>query len=460
MNSEEKYTQKISVFEKAAILTSGLGNFPLFALMSSFLTYFYTNVIGLDPGAIGIILLISRLLDGVSDIIFGNIIDKTRTSKGVCRPWIFRCAFLIALAIVMLFTVPNGSTGLKLAYVFITYNLSSVVIYTISTTAVVSLPTYITRNPRQQTLLYALNNFGVGIANVTITTFTLKFVRYFGNDQKAWIIVVCIYAILSACFLFYTGAASKEYVDPDEVSKGKAKESLAVSLKCSLQNKYWFLMLGIIILGVGVFGTSLQMHTYYAQYILGNVELAGKMNSAYTIPSLFVGFLIVSFGQYVNRKKAVIGSCALQLVGCVLIVFAPTSMPILIFASVIKGIGYGGVMGFKNAMLAASIEYGQWKTGVRSQAIFMAANGFGQKVGGGIITAAIGGIMSLTGFNGMAESLSTQALGGIRSHYIFMPIILTVLELIFIMMYDLDKKYDGIIKDLAEGKTAISQQSE
>lgn len=96
MNSEEKYTQKISVFEKAAILTSGLGNFPLFALMSSFLTYFYTNVIGLDPGAIGIILLISRLLDGVSDIIFGNIIDKTRTSKGVCRPWIFRCAFLIS----------------------------------------------------------------------------------------------------------------------------------------------------------------------------------------------------------------------------------------------------------------------------------------------------------------------------------------------------------------------------
>ena len=144
MNNEEKYTQKISVFEKAAILTSGLGNFPLFALMSSFLTYFYTNVIGLDPGIIGMILLISRLLDGVSDIIFGNIIDKTRTSKGVCRPWIFRCAFLIALAIVMLFTVPNGSTGLKLAYVFITYNLSSVVIYTISTTAVVSLPTYIT----------------------------------------------------------------------------------------------------------------------------------------------------------------------------------------------------------------------------------------------------------------------------------------------------------------------------
>lgn len=90
----------------------------------------------------------------------------------------------------------------------------------------------------------------------------------------------------------------------------------------------------------------------------------------------------------------------------------------------------------------------------------MAANGFGQKVGGGIITAVIGGIMSLTGFNGMAESLSTQALGGIRSLYILMPIILTVLELIFIMMYDLDKKYDGIMKDLAEGKTAISQQSE
>lgn len=457
MSNNSGYKQKISVFEKAAIFTSGLGNFPLFAITSSFLTYFYTNVIGLDPGAVGMILLASKIFDGVSDVILGNVIDKTRTPKGVCRPWILRCAVLIAFAMLMLFTVPNGSAAVKLVYVAITYNVSSTLIYTISTIAVLSLPTYMTRDPKQQTLLYALNNFGVGVANVTVTSFTLKLVGHFGNDQKAWIIVACIYAVLSMCFLFYTGSASKEHVDPDEVSKGKAKEPLSVSLKCCLQNKYWFLMLGIIVLSVGVFATSLQMHTYYAQYVLGDINLAGKLNSAYTMPLLIVGFILVPISQHVDRKKAVVLAGITQLVGCVLVALFPTSMPVLMIASAIKGTGYGFVMGFKNSMVAASIEYGQWKTGIRTQAIFMAANGFGQKVGNGVISALIGGIMSLTGFNGMAQNISASALSGISNIYLFMPIILTVLELICIALYDLDKKYDAIMADLAEGKYAASR---
>mgnify|MGYP000227625619 CR=1 FL=1 len=88
---ETKYKEKIGIGEKIAFMLGGMGGVPLFALISSFLVYFYTNVIGLDAGLIGGIILVSKIFDGVSDLIFGSIIDKTRTKYGVCRPWVEDC---------------------------------------------------------------------------------------------------------------------------------------------------------------------------------------------------------------------------------------------------------------------------------------------------------------------------------------------------------------------------------
>lgn len=63
-----------------------MGGSPIFLIISSYLVYFHTNVVGLNAGVIGTIMLVSRALDGVSDLVFGNVIDKTRTKMGVCRP--------------------------------------------------------------------------------------------------------------------------------------------------------------------------------------------------------------------------------------------------------------------------------------------------------------------------------------------------------------------------------------
>ena len=76
---ETKYKEKIGLGEKIAYMLGGMGGVPLFAIISSFLVYFYTNVIGLNPGIVGGIILISKIFDGISDLILGNIIDKTRS---------------------------------------------------------------------------------------------------------------------------------------------------------------------------------------------------------------------------------------------------------------------------------------------------------------------------------------------------------------------------------------------
>ena len=160
---ETKYKEKIGVGEKFAFMLGGMGGVPLFALISSFLVYFYTNVVGLDAGAIGAIILASKIFDGVSDLIFGSIIDKTRTKYGVCRPWILRIAFFGAIGILTLFTVPSVGTTGQLVYVFLSYNISQTIIYTIMQLAVISLPTYMTRDTVQRTGLFVWSSIGQSV---------------------------------------------------------------------------------------------------------------------------------------------------------------------------------------------------------------------------------------------------------------------------------------------------------
>lgn len=450
---ETKYKEKIGIGEKFAFMLGGMGGVPLFALISSFLVYFYTNVVGLDAGMIGGIILVSKIFDGVSDLAFGSIIDKTRTKYGVCRPWILRIAFFGAIGILTLFTVPPVGTMGQLIYVFLSYNISQTVIYTIMQLAVISLPTYMTRDTVQRTGLFVWSSIGQSIMTIIISSVTLGIVTKLGGDQKAWIIAACIYSVLSAVFLFVTGFVCKERVNPDEiVGEKEAKVPFFTVLKSILQNKYWFEILGIVIVGAGAYVASLQMHTYYAQYILGDVNLASVMNMAYTMPLLICGFLLLPLSQKFGKRTIMLSGIGIQLLGCILIVLVPTSMPVILGATVMKSIGQSCAATMYQPMLADAIEYGQWKTGIRSQAALMGANGAGQKVGQGLVTALLGGIMSVAGFSGTAAVQSAKAIGSVSGLFLFVPLVFTVIEFAIAFIYDLDKKYDTIMKDLEERK--------
>lgn len=457
MSKNNIYTEQIGITEKIGLMLGGMGNIPLFALISGFLVYFYTNVIGLNPGAIGVIMLVSKVFDGISDLLLGNLIDKTRTMKGVCRPWILRIAVLVGVGIVMLFTVPDIGTAGKLVYVFISYNVSQTLIYTISTLAVTSLPTYMTRDTFQQTGLYAWNNIGVGIMTTVVTGITLQFVGRLGGTQKSWILVGCVYAAVSILCLLGIGNICKERVNPDTIVSRENEVPFWDSVKSILKNKYWFYVLGMVVTGVGIYAASLQMHTYYSQYILGDLAIAGKLNSAYTMPMLFVGVLLVPISKYFSSKTIMLTGTVIQIAACLLIVAMPRNVPALMFASTLKGVGQSCGTAMFLPMLGATIEYGQWKTGIRSQAMMIAANGTGQKIGGGLISVILGGIMAAVGFDGMAASQSAQTLKGITGLFLYMPVILVFLKLVLVLLYDLDKKNETIMMELQERcKTEMS----
>ena len=335
-------------------------------------------------------------------------------------------------------------------YVFISYNVSQTIIYTIMLLALTSLPTYMTRNSTQRSGLFVWSSIGQSVMTVIVSGITLNLVNGLGGNQRAWILAAVIYAVLGAVLLFGTGSLCKENVNPDEIVKEGAKVPFFTVIKSILKNKYWFEILGIVIVGAGVYVASLQMHTYYAQYILGDVELAGTMNMAYTLPLVFMGFVLLPLVKHFQKRTIMMGGVIVQLLGCILIVVFPSSLPVILAATAMKGIGQSCGATMYLPMLGDSIEYGHWKTGIRSQAALMGANGAGQKIGQGVVTAILGGIMASAGFDGAALEQSSQAIGSISNLFLFIPLILTVLELVIVFIYDLDKHYPQIMKELME----------
>ena len=167
--------------EKFAFGCGDLASNIIYSAMSTFLLFYYTDVVGVSAAAVGTIMLISRLLDGVSDLIMGVIIDRTKSPYGKARPWILRMMIPYALGAALLFSVPvSWSMTAKLAYIFISYNLVFTVIFTAINLPYATLNAMITQDQYQRSVLNIFRMLLATVGTLFITTFTLPVVKFFG----------------------------------------------------------------------------------------------------------------------------------------------------------------------------------------------------------------------------------------------------------------------------------------
>lgn len=206
-------TGKLSVGEKVAYGFGDVACNVVFALTMSLATYFYTNVIGMSAALVGTILLISRIFDGVSDVIMGIIVDKTKSRFGKARPWVLWMTIPYGLSAVLMFMVPaNATTMVQAIYVFVTYNFAVTVVYTALNLPYGALAAMMTRNQNERSLLNVFRMSMAPAGNLIVTALTLPFINRMGGDQKAWITVTVIYAVIAMILLLVCFFGCKERV--------------------------------------------------------------------------------------------------------------------------------------------------------------------------------------------------------------------------------------------------------
>ena len=445
-----KYVENISVSEKIAYGGGDLASNLILVLTSTFVTFFYTDALGLNAAIIGSIMMFSRFADGFTDIFMGYVMDRVRTKHGKARPWLLWLAVPISVATILVFLVPNIGEAGKYVYVTITYNLVTTFLYTMINIPYGALTSLMSRDQNQRTVINIFRMFMAQIGSLIINACTLPFINALGGSgsQKSWIIVSVIYGVIAAALFLTCFAKTKERVQVSMEQKEDIR--LEESFKLIMKNNYWLLIVGIWV--SMAFGMSLNMSvgTYYAKYVLGNENVAGFLSALSILPVIvFTPAIVPLSKKYGKRNVAFVGSF-IYMAGQVLMLVSPESAAWLLICSLIKGVGNAAIVGTLFAMVADTIEYGQWKTGKRVEGMLYSSTTFGAKVGMGIGGAVALGIIGAAGYDGLAAVQTEAAIYAIKQVYLVLPIPFLVLIPIFYGFYKLDKIYPKVMEDLEE----------
>ncbi len=206
----------------------------VFGMIGTLLTMFYTDYALITAGTIGIIMLVSRIFDGFSDVIMGIIVEKTHSRFGKARPWLLWMSIPFCLSAVLLFTVPGvgvkGDPWYKVLYVFITYNFCTTVCYTAINLPYGTLSTLMTDKSYQRDML---GNVRMGLSplgKIIAVVATLPLVKLMGNNQMAWAKTMSIWATVAFILLLMNFLFCKETIGVDKKnaipSKNRAIEKI------------------------------------------------------------------------------------------------------------------------------------------------------------------------------------------------------------------------------------------
>ena len=215
--------------------TGNFANNIIFLMVGTYITYFYTNILGISPAMAGTIFMVARLVDAFTDPLMGIIVDRTNTKIGKYRPWIIAGAPFLGIMFVLLFTAPNFSPVGKIAYAFVTYIIYSLA-WTIVQIPQLALPAILTNDLAKRTRIQSIFQAFGSIASLIISAWALPILDKLGgqDNASAWFKFTVIFGTISAV-IFILSAMSVKNVDVyDPEAKEKQSEKKAFSFKETL----------------------------------------------------------------------------------------------------------------------------------------------------------------------------------------------------------------------------------
>lgn len=443
----------------------GCGDFGcniIYTAMSAFLMIYYTDYVGVSSLAVGTIMMVSRVFDGISDIIMGVIVDRTRSRFGKARPWLLRMCIPFAVSGVLLFSVPVAwpSTP-KLVYVFITYNLVSSVIYTAINVPYSALNALMTQDPYERSVLSIYRNLLATAGTLTINTCTLPLVEYFGDNASAWTKTFCVLGLLAVVAFLINFFGTTERVRAASTEKDSTQNvPFGVGIRALFQNKYWIMMTGMLALFFLMYSVNGGATVFYAKDVLGDRDLVGTINGIFNLVQILGMFFIAMLVKKYGKRNVFAIGLVFDIAGMLILNFSAGSMLLIVVSSVIRGVGNACGGATMWAMVSDTIDYGEWKTGVRTEGLVNSACSFGYKIGNGIGSALLGLILELGGYVGEAAVQTVSAITSIKICFVWIPMGVYAAGLVIMQFYHLDKEFDGIMKDLKDraGRKAESNR--
>ena len=416
VQSKEEIVQRFvdERLPKRSVVGYGFGDFAnnlAFTLSTAFLLYYYTDVAGLSAAAVATMFFVVRLWDAVADILSGRLVDRTMTRMGKFRPFLLFGAVPLLFLSFLTFHVPGSlDTGAKLLYAYVTYAALGLV-YSMVNIPYGSLASAMTQSVRERAKLVSSRFFGGALGGIVLTYVIAPKIsalkarkdsispsEYHQQVQAIFTQTTLLFIVVGSAAFLLTFFLCREQVvrTQPRVSVKETWETLRHNRPLGyLCVASFFYLIGLFAVG----GAS----AYYAQYVMGDIKWLAPItlvNSGISIVAApFIPALVDKFG-----KKALFQWCGLfTVVGGVALFFTPAGAvaPALIFLGV-KGVGAALINTVMFGLEADTVEYGEWRSGKRSEgatyALFSFTRKITQSIGGALGAAALsfGGYLSAT----------------------------------------------------------------
>ena len=463
---EKKY---LKWYNKVGYGSGDIAGNVVYAFLTAFVMIYLTDTIGLNAGIVGTLIAVSKLLDGVSDVFFGSMIDRTKSKMGKARPWMFYGFFGCALTLFGVFAIPTniGKTA-QYAWFFIAYTLLNAVFYTANNIAYASLTSLVTKNSKERVEMGSFRfmfSFGT---NMLIQAITFDAVEALGGGAEGWRAIAIIYCIIGlvtntlSCFsvkelseeelregeevkeenkLSFTEDWSPAPEDMATSVKEENKLSFIETLKLLISNKYFLMICGIFIL-LQLRAAMVGVGTYYMTYVLLNQKLFGTFSWAINIPLILVLTITPTLvakagGLYKVNKYSYIFATVCRLG----IVFAGYmgSIPLMLVFTVLTSFGEGPWQGDFGAVIASCSEHTFLKTGKRIDGSMFSCTSFGTKLGGGIGVALSGWLLEMSGYINKATTQPASCISMLNVMYLWLPFAFDLIVTIILSFMNIEE---------------------
>lgn len=449
--------KKMSLLEKMSYGSGNMGICLCTTIVTTFIMYFYTNVVKIGVLQVGTIMFIGGIADAISDALMGIIVDHTNTRWGKCRPYLIFGAIPMAIACFFMFHVPNASATVKYIYALITY-----IIFTLAYTAVLIpqnvLISAITDDTEDRLATNMFGSLGTNIGQLITGAFALSLVAILGHgsEYRGYNLTILLFGAFGALLTMVDGFNTRERMNMGSVAQQKI--SLSDTIK-SLKNGPWVIcaLTALFIIAQVVVKSSTTV--FYANNVLHNPKIASTLLSIANIIGIPITLVIPFVAAKIGNRNIVWVGAICGILGNVGMYFFKFNMIATIAFAVIASVGTAFINGIIYVMCAESIDYGEWKHGIRVQGFLMAFIGFAIKIANSIVQMLTTVILNAGGYSGAAKTQPLSAIHAIEFCYIWIPVILLVAVFIMNGFYKLDKIYPQIRQDLEEKRTSASQQA-
>lgn len=451
------------------------GALLLNAVLATYLNVYYTDVLKLTTiwgGAfLTVFPIISKIIDAITNVIMGYIIDHTKTAQGKARPWILLSAPFLLISGILLFVVPQGNETVQIIWVMLSYNLFYSFAYTIYNMSHSLMVPLSTRNTEQRGSLSVFNQIAtIMMSGIMVALiFPMLIMPHLGVDKSKWIVTMSILSCLALPLTLMEYYFTKERVTMEDINK-KDEEKIPYKnlLKAIITDKYMVLiLLYFLICTVGTQFKNLGL-VYFCNYVLGTYNDGKTQTMISVIGGIPMGigiFAVWPLAKKFGKRNLTMAGFVLYAIGSAICWICPTNMVVVLVGQFIKNIGGLPCSYVFAALFADVLDHLEWKNNFRCDGIAMSMNNIIAVTTVGIVTGFFNLLLSKSGYvapsliNGetVAAVQSVATKNAITFSFVGLETITSVILIVILAFINVEKHID---KEQAEIKARKEIENE